>query len=228
MSARILLIEHEPALVQAITDALTRDGYEAESANSADSGLVAAAEKQFDLIVLDAMLPGRNGFEVLQELRRKGVDTPILMLTAQGQVLDREPGVKLGVDDYMMRPFEAAEMPARIGVMLRRSEKERRGRTQRFQFGNVEVDFERGEVKKKGKAVNLASKEMELLKYLIENRDRVVLREELMTHVWDYASDASSRTIDTHVAWLRQKLEDNPQSPRYILTIRGQGYRFTE
>jgi len=228
MSARILLIEHEPALVQAITDALTRDGYEAESARSANSGLVAAAEKQFDLIVLDAMLPGRNGFEVLQELRRKGVDTPILMLTAQGQVLDREPGVKLGVDDYMTRPFDAAELPARIGVMLRRSGKKRRAQTQHFQFGNVEVDFERSEVKKKGKTVNLASKEMELLKYLIENRDRVVLREELMTHVWDYASDASSRTIDTHVAWLRQKLEDNPQSPRYILTIRGQGYRFTE
>jgi two-component system alkaline phosphatase synthesis response regulator PhoP len=142
-------------------------------------------------------------------------------------VVDRVVGLKLGADDYLAKPFDPAELLARIEALLRRTQKDNRIPVQSFQFGDVDVDFERAEVHKGGVPVNLASKELQLLRYLVDNRERVVSREEILQKVWEYNSEVSSRTIDVHVAWLRQKLEAQPQFPRHIQTIRGKGYRFT-
>lgn len=224
---RILLIEDEPGLVLTISDLLAGEGYDVEAAPDGESGLSRACEGGFDAIILDLMLPRKSGLDVCRELRQKGVDTAILMLTARGQVIDRVVGLKLGADDYLTKPFDPAELLARLEALLRRVNKENRIAVETFEFSDVFVDFRRAEVRRAGRPVNLASKELQLLRYLIDNRERVVPREEIMRKVWEYASEASSRTIDTHVAWLRQKLEENAQTPRHIQTIRGKGYRFT-
>ena len=227
MSSRILLVEDEPGLVLTLSDLLSAEGYEVESAMDGPTGLVRAAREPFDLILLDVMLPGKNGFEVCRELRQQGKDVAILMLTAKTQLTDRVVGLKLGADDYLAKPFEPPELLARIEALLRRVKKEKLAKVLRFEFGNITVDFEKGDVMKDGAAVSLAGKELELLRYLIDHRGNVVSRDELLEGVWEYQPGVSSRTIDVHVAWLRQKLEDNPQNPRHIHTVRGVGYRFS-
>jgi len=227
MSSRILLIEDEPGLVLTVSDLLSTEGYEVESAADGESGLSKAIAGKFDLVMLDIMLPRKTGFDVCRELRQKGIDVAILMLTAKTQVVDRVVGLKLGADDYLTKPFDPAELLARVEALLRRVQKENRIPVQSFQFGDIEIDFERALLMKAGNPVTLASKELQLLRYLVDNRGRVVPREELLQNVWEYSSDVSSRTIDVHVAWLRQKLEDNPQNPKHIHTIRGKGYRFS-
>ena len=213
MNSRILLIEDEPGLVITVTDLLEAEGYQVESASDGEAGLAKASAGGFDVIVLDVMLPKKTGYDVCRELRQKGVDTAILMLTAKSQVIDRVVGLRLGADDYLTKPFDPAELLARVEALLRRIQKENRVPVRSFQFGGVEVDFERAEVRRKGQPINLAGKEMQLLRYLIDNRERVVPREEILKEVWEYNSEVSSRTIDVHVAWLRQKLEENVQSP---------------
>ena len=184
-----------------------------------------ALKEKFDLIVLDVMLPGKSGLEVCRELRQQGSEVAVLMLTAKTQLYDRVAGLKIGADDYLTKPFEPPELLARIEALLRRVKPEATAVT-RFQFGDVEIDFERGEVRKGDAEVNLAAKELDLLRYLIDHRGSVVSRDELLEAVWEYQPGVSSRTIDVHVAWLRQKLEDTPQNPRHIHTVRGVGYRF--
>jgi two-component system alkaline phosphatase synthesis response regulator PhoP len=227
MSSRILLVEDEPGLVLTITDLLTAEGYAVESATDGPRGLSRALAERFDLIVLDVMLPGKNGFEVCRELRQQGRDAAILMLTAKSQLTDRVVGLKLGADDYMVKPFEPPELLARIEALLRRVKREKLTPVVRFEFGSVEIDFEKGMARKAGAPVGLAGKELELLRYLIDHRGAVVSRDELLQAVWEYQPGVSSRTIDVHVAWLRQKLEDNPQYPQHIHTVRGVGYRFS-
>ena len=227
MSSRILLVEDEPGLVLTLSDLLAAEGYAVESAMDGPSGLAKAVNGQFDLIILDVMLPGKNGVEVCRELRQQGNDVAVLMLTAKTQLTDRVVGLKLGADDYLTKPFEPPELLARIEALLRRVKKERLAPVVRFNFGRVEADFEKGEVRKDGLPIGLAAKELELLRYLIDHRGRVVSREELLRRIWEYQPGVSSRTIDVHVAWLRQKLEDNPQTPSHIQTVRGVGYRFS-
>ena len=227
MKSRILLVEDEPGLVLTVSDLLAAEGYEVESAADGETGLAKAAGKNFDLIILDVMLPKKSGFEICRELRQRGVDTAILMLTAKAQVVDRVAGLKLGADDYLAKPFDPAELLARLEALLRRVRKENRIPLKTFQFGDVEVDFERARLLRSGQPVNIAGKELQLLQYLIHHRGRVVLREEILQNVWEYSSDVTSRTVDVHVAWLRQKLESNPQQPKHIHTIRGKGYRFS-
>ena len=227
MSSRILLVEDEPGLQLTVSDLLATEGYQVETASDGEAGITRAASGDFDLVILDVMLPKKSGFEVCRELRQKGVDVTILMLTAKTQVLDRVVGLKLGADDYLTKPFDPAELLARVEALLRRVRKANRIPVQTFEFGDVEVDFERAELLKGGKPLSMAGKELQLLRYLIDHRGRVVPREELLQNVWEYSKDISSRTIDVHVAWLRQKLESNPQSPKHIHTIRGKGYRFT-
>ncbi len=227
MSLRILLVEDEPGLVLTISDLLAGEGYNVDSAQDGEKGFAKASSGNFDLIVLDVMLPRKSGFDVCRELRQRGIDTAILMLTAKTQVVDRVVGLKLGADDYLTKPFDPAELLARVEALLRRVQKENRIPVRTFQFANIEVDFDRAEVRKNGQPVSLAAKELQLLRYLVDNRDRVVPREEILQRVWEYNSEVSSRTIDVHVAWLRQKLEENPQYPKHIQTIRGKGYRFT-
>jgi two-component system alkaline phosphatase synthesis response regulator PhoP len=227
MSSRILLVEDEPGLSLTVTDLLEAEGYQVDTAMDGPSGLSKAGGGDYDLVVLDVMLPGKSGFDVCRELRQKGCDTAILMLTAKTHVVDRVVGLKLGADDYLSKPFDPAELLARVESLLRRIPKKKRIQVAQFEFGNVSADFALGQVHKKGEPVTMAAKEMQLLRYLIDRRGTVVSREELLQNVWEYQADVSSRTIDVHVAWLRQKLEDNPQSPQYIHTVRGVGYRFT-
>jgi two-component system alkaline phosphatase synthesis response regulator PhoP len=227
MSSRILLIEDEPGLQLTLRDLALGAGYMVDIAGDGETGLRKAAGGGFDLILLDVMLPKKGGFDVCRELRAQGIDTPALMLTARTQVTDRVTGLKLGADDYLPKPFDPAELLARMEALLRRTNKEKRPPLTTFRFGNVEADFERAELRKDGQALNAATKELQLLHYLVERRGAVVSREDILRDVWAYSSAANSRTVDVHIAWLRQKIEDNTQFPRYIHTIRGVGYRFT-
>lgn len=227
MSSRILLVEDEPGLVLTVSDLLSNQGYEVDTARDGESGFSKAAAGGFDVVILDVMLPKKNGFEVCRDLRQQGVDVAVLMLTARTQVVDRVLGLKLGADDYLTKPFDPGELVARVEALLRRVQKENRIPLKTFRFGDVEVDFERAQLLRSGQPVNIAGKELQLLQYLIHHRGRVVPREEILQNVWEYATDVSSRTIDVHVAWLRQKLESNPQRPQHIHTIRGKGYRFS-
>jgi two-component system alkaline phosphatase synthesis response regulator PhoP len=226
MTPRVLLVEDEPGLVVTLSDLLSGEGYAVDTASDGPTGLKRALAEPFDLVILDVMLPGKNGFEVCRELRQHGKDVAVLMLTAKSQLTDRVVGLKLGADDYVTKPFEPPELLARVEALLRRVTKEKLTPVARFQFGAVDIDFEKGVVRKGDAAVNLAGKEMELLRYLIDHRGKVVARDELLEAVWQYQPGVSSRTIDVHVAWLRQKLEENPATPRHIHTVRGVGYRF--
>lgn len=227
MSSRILLIEDEPGLVLTLSDLLAAEGYEVETAGDGPGGLSRALNEQFDAIVLDVMLPGKNGFDVCKELRQSGKDVAVLMLTARTQVIDRVLGLKLGADDYLTKPFEPSELLARVEALLRRVQKQNLSPVSKFEFADVKVNFESGEVEKGGQPVNLAGKELQLLRYLVDHRGTVVSRDDLLTNVWEYQSSVTSRTVDVHVAWLRQKLEDNPSMPRHFHTVRGVGYRFS-
>jgi two-component system alkaline phosphatase synthesis response regulator PhoP len=227
MSSRILLVEDEPSLALILADLLTGEGYTVDSAADGPTGLTRALNEPWDLILLDVMLPGLNGFEVCRRLRQHGKDVAILMLTAKTQLTDRVVGLKLGADDYVTKPFEPPELLARVEALLRRIRKDKLRPVSHFTFDDVEIDFEQNQVRKAGVAISLAAKELDLLRYLIDHRGKVVPRDELLEAVWEYQPGVSSRTIDVHVAWLRQKLEDNPQTPRHIHTVRGVGYRFS-
>ena len=227
MSSRILLVEDEPGLVLTLSDLLEAEGYLVDTAMDGPSGLAKATSQPFDLIILDVMLPGKSGLEVCREIRQDGSDVIVLMLTAKTQIVDRVVGLKLGADDYLTKPFDPAELLARVEALLRRVKKEKLTPVARFQFGGVEVDFEKAEVLKDSVPVSLAGKEMQLLRYLIDHRGKVISREQLLKHVWEYQPDVSTRTVDVHIAWLRQKLESSPQFPKHILTVRGSGYRFS-
>ena len=224
---RLLLVEDEPGLVMTLTDRLLAEGYEVESATTAPSGLEMASAGGFDAILLDVMLPGGNGLDICRTLRQRGVQTPILMLTAKGQVVDRVVGLKLGADDYLVKPFEMAELLARIEALLRRSAAAGAppiGDT--FRFGDVAIDFRKAEVSKGGQMLDLSAREFKLLRYFVEHRGAALTRDELLNEVWGYNAMPSTRTVDVHVAWLRQKLEDNPRHPQYIITVHGLGYKF--
>jgi two-component system alkaline phosphatase synthesis response regulator PhoP len=227
MSSRILLVEDEPRRVLTITDLLTAEGYAVETAADGPVGVSKALSEGFDLVVLEMMLPRTNGFEICRELRRLGRDVPILMLAAKPQLTDRVASHRMGPDDYMATPFKPTELLARVAALLRRSKKEKLTPLVHFEFGSVEIDFQKGLARKAGVPVGLAGKELDLLRYLIDHRGAVVSRDELLQIVWEYQPGVSSRTIDVHVAWLRQKLEDNPQNPQHIHTVRGVGYRFS-
>jgi len=226
MERRILLIEDEPGLVLTLTDRLEREGYVVESATDGDTGLARASSGAFDLIILDLMLPRRGGLDVCRQLRQAGVQTPILMLTARSQVVDKVVGLQLGGDDYLTKPFDMMELLARVEALLRRAARGPVTSGAVYSFGPVRVDFKSAEVTRDGQPVALSAREFQLLRYLVENRGRVVSREELLKDVWGYHALPSTRTVDVHMAWLRQKLEANPKHPEFILTLRGLGYKF--
>jgi len=222
---RILLIEDEPGLVLTLRDRLTREGYSVETSLDGESGLERAAGEAFDLVLLDVMLPRLNGFDVLRDLRKRSVETPVIMLTARGQVVDKVVGLKLGADDYVTKPFEMVELLARIEAKLRRALPNAHP-SEGYQFGDVRIDFRRAEVTRAGAPLELSAREFQLLKYFIEHRGATLTREELLNEVWGYNSMPSTRTVDVHVAWLRQKIEPNPRHPQFVLTVHGMGYKF--
>ena len=225
MTRRILVVEDEAALRLALSDRLRSEGYEVETAGDGEQGWERARQGDFDLIVLDVMLPGRSGFDLCRDLRREGVATPILMLTARGEVLDRVLGLKLGADDYLVKPFETAELLARIEALLRRAQPDTEGGA--FAFGDVRVDFKRVEVTRAGEPVELSALEFRLLRYFVEHRGEVLSRDRLLDEVWGYSAEVYSRTVDQHVATLRRKIESDPRRPRHVVTVHGLGYRFT-
>ena len=226
METTILLVEDEAGLRMTLGDRLRSEGYQVETASDGEQGFERAAGGGFDLIVLDVMLPAKNGFDVCRDLRQLGVSTPILMLTARGQTADKVLGLKIGADDYLTKPFEMLELLARVEALLRRQAFASPSEAPAFEFGAVQVDFRRTEVRRDGEVVQLSAKEFQLLCYLIENQGTTLSRETLLRQVWGYDIAPSTRTVDVHVAWLRQKLEDAPKRPRWIVTVRGLGYKF--
>jgi two-component system alkaline phosphatase synthesis response regulator PhoP len=230
-AGRVLLVEDEPGLQLTLSDRLAAEGYDVETAGDGEVGLTRALTGAFDLVVLDVMLPKRDGFDVCRTLRQRGITTPILMLTARGQLVDRVVGLKLGADDYLVKPFEAMELLARVEALLRRAGSRAAPPAGtpgaiRFEFDDVTVDTRKAEVTKGGVPVELSAKEFHLLRYFLEHRGATISRDELLQEVWGYEHTPSTRTVDVHVAWLRQKLEVNPKTPQLILTVHGLGYKF--
>ena len=224
---KILLVEDEEGLIITLTDRLESEGFEVVSARDGRSGFEIASSTDFDLIILDLMLPKMNGYDVCRDLRRKGNQTPILMLTAKGETIDKVLGLKLGADDYLTKPFEVIELLARIEALLRRSTVQTNGHIfEGFRFGEIAIDFRRAEVTRGKTSVELSAMEFKLLQYLIENRGTVHSRDHLLDAVWGYDAMPTTRTVDVHIAWLRQKLEENPKRPHYIQTVHGMGYKF--
>ena len=226
MSARILLVEDEPGVVLIVADLLRAEGHHVQTAEDGDAGLRAATDARFDLLILDVMLPGLGGFEVCHRMRQQGFDGAVMMLTARGDVPDRVRGLQTGADDYVSKPFDPDELVARVGALLRRVYKETLTPVTQYEFGNVWLDFSRSEFCKNHHPLNLTAKEIEVLRYLINHRGQVITRDSILKQVWKNQPFITPRTVDVHVAWLRQKLEEHPQQPKHIVTVRGEGYRF--
>ncbi len=223
---KILLVEDEEGLIITLTDRLRSENFDVTSATDGESGLSLALVESFDLIILDVMLPKKNGLDVCRDLRQKNITTPVLMLTAKGETIDKVLGLKLGADDYLTKPFEVLELLARIEALLRRSPNINQSSFETFRFGTVSIDFRRATVEKGNKQIELSAMEFKLLQYLIEHRGEVLKRDELLDEVWGYNAMPSTRTVDVHIAWLRQKLEENPHYPNFIQTVHGLGYKF--
>jgi len=224
MKERIMIVEDEQALRSTLSVRLRGEGYEVDTANDATDGFEKATGSPFDLIILDVMLPDRSGFDVCRDIRQAGLATPILFLSARHQTTDKVIGLRLGGDDYVTKPFKAAELVARIEVLLRRVPI--RAGHGVHQFGSIQVDMRRNEVTRDGNPVYLSAREFQLLRYLIERAGGTVPRVEILRSVWGYDSNTLTRTVDMHIASLRNKLEADPKHPEFILTVAGVGYKF--
>jgi len=226
MRANVLFVEDEEALRMTVGDRLRNEGYAVECAADGDEGFDKATQIPFDLIILDVMLPRKSGFVVCRDIRQAGLITPILMLTARGQTSDKVNGLKIGADDYVTKPFNMLELMARVEALLRRAPSRPAAQTGGFDFGSIHVDLVGTEATRDGEVVNLSAREFQLLRYFIEHRGATLSRDELLKQVWGYSADMYTRTVDVHVASLRQKLEEDPKQPKFILTVQGLGYKF--
>ena len=224
MNESILLVEDEQALRTTLSDRLRGEGYIVDTAVDGQEGFDKASNLPYDLIILDLMLPRRSGLDVCRDIRQAGMATPILILTVRNETVDKVVGLKMGADDYVTKPFEAPELMARIEVLLRRVPIH--AGQGLYEFGSIRVDVRRAEVTKGGKPVYLTAREFQLLRYFMERVGSTVPRDELLRSVWGYDTDTFTRTVDTHVGSLRQKLEENPKRPELILTVSGVGYKF--
>jgi len=224
---RILLIEDEAGLVRTLKDLLERRGYTVEAKTTGEEGLATAMDREFDLILLDVMLPGIDGFEVCRRIRRAKIRIPILMLTARGQIGDKVLGFEGGADDYVTKPFDPDELLARIGALIRRASFSKTDDLRSFEFDGKRVDFVKSQLIRDGKPIDLSERESRLLRYFIEHKGEIITRETLLQEVWGYQAVPLTRTVDVHIVWLRQKIEEDPRNPRHILTVHGQGYRFS-
>ena len=227
LARRVLLVEDEALLSLTIADRLRSEGFVVTTEGDGEGGFQRARSESFDLIVLDVGLPLRNGFDVCRDLRQEGVGTPILMLTARTQVIDKVVGLKLGADDYLTKPFDVLELLARVEALLRRGPARNANPLDVYTFGSVRVDFRRAQVTRDGIALELSGLELKLLRYLIENRGALITRDELLDKVWGYQSTPTTRTVDVRIASLRQKIETHPSNPEFIVTVHRLGYKFT-
>ena len=222
--ARILVVEDEPGIALGLEGDLTMEGYEVVVVDDGVKAVRCARQEPFDLIVLDVMLPGKDGFEVCRELRHGGLRTPILMLTARTQEAEKVLGLELGADDYVTKPFGSRELRARVRALLRRSSEPPRSKS--YRFGDVEVDFDRGEVRRGDRVLELTPIEFKLLQAFIDARGRILTRDQLLDAVWGSDTFASGRIVDNHIGNLRRKIERDAADPQYLRNVRGLGYRF--
>jgi two-component system alkaline phosphatase synthesis response regulator PhoP len=223
MTPHILIVEDEPAIALGLKNDLALEGYEVEVATDGQAGLERAREGRPDLILLDIRLPKKDGFAVCRELRRTGVRTPIIMLTARAEDTDKVLGLELGADDYVTKPFSPMELCARVKAVLRRTTGER---ASRYRFGDVEIDFERCQVRRAQTTVELTPLEFKVLAALIQAEGRLLTRDQLIEGVWGIGVSITDRVVDNHMLNLRRKIEREPSAPRYLMSVRGLGYRF--
>ncbi|HKR94280.1 MAG TPA: response regulator transcription factor [Candidatus Angelobacter sp.] len=226
MTERILLVEDEEDLRMTLSDRLKAEGYSADTAADGEEGLRKAVQNSHDLIILDVMLPKKNGFDVCRDIRNAGIVAPIIMLTARGQLVDKVLGLKIGADDYLTKPFELLELLARIEAHIRRSAVPTAKEADVLQFGPIQIDLRGTTVMRQGKPVPLSAREFRLLRYFAQNPGTTLSREVLLKEVWGYSEDTFTRTVDVHVGSLRQKLEKDPKQPALIITVPGLGYKF--
>jgi two-component system alkaline phosphatase synthesis response regulator PhoP len=220
---RILVVEDEPSIAFGLQLDLKSEGYDVEIESDGESALQRARKETFDLILLDVMLPRKDGFEVCRELRRGGSKTPVIMLTAKAQEAEKVLGLEIGADDYVTKPFSPRELRARVKAALRRTAEDD---LPIYRFGDAEVDFERCELRRAGKPVELTALEFKLLTAFVRNGGKVLSRDRLLDLVWGHGTFVTDRVVDNHVVTLRKKVEPEPSEPRYIVSVRGMGYRF--
>jgi len=225
MPGKVLIVEDDQAMAVALRDGFEYEGYAVQVARDGSSGLRLATERDIDLIILDVMLPKMSGFDVCKQLRSSGNATPIIMLTARGQEIDKVVGLKIGADDYVTKPFSFMELMARVEALLRRTSRQAE-QLDSFQFGEIIINFKRFEVSRRGMSVELSPREFKILKYFIEHRGEVISRDQLLDAVWGYGSFPLTRTVDMHIAKLRHKIEEIPSDPHYIITVHRIGYKF--
>lgn len=225
MPKKILVVDDEPTLIATVRYNLEREGFEVYTASDGEQALTEARAQRPDLIVLDIMLPVLSGYEVCRILQRE-MSVPILMLTAKSDEVDRVAGLEMGADDYVTKPFSMRELTARVRALLRRAERPGPADdAQTLSAGDLTIDLGRREVSREGRPLPLRPKEFDLLAFFVRNRGRVFTREQLLNNIWGYEFAGDSRTVDVHVRWLREKVEDDPAHPRRLLTVRGVGYR---
>jgi two-component system alkaline phosphatase synthesis response regulator PhoP len=224
---RILIVEDEPAMVAGLRDNFEYEGYEVISADDGVAGLERVFADEPDLVVLDVMMPRMSGLEVCKQVKAKRPSVPIIMLTARGQEIDKVVGLELGADDYVTKPFSIRELMARVKAVLRRTSLQSSAPAV-YRFGDVEVNVRGNEVRRAGKSVELSTKEFALLAYFIAHPAETLTRDRLLDAVWGYENYPNTRTVDTHIVHLRQKLEPNPEEPRFFVTVHGSGYKFVE
>ncbi len=222
---RILIIEDEPDLALGLRNNLEYEGYEVITAGDGEEGLSIACQERPDLVLLDIMLPKLSGLDVCRQLRSKGLHTPIIMLTARGQEIDKVIGLEIGADDYVTKPFSIRELMARVHVQLRHLSRQET-ETEIYRFGEIELNFSGHQAFKRGRPLDLSAREIEILKYFIRHRGEAITRDQLLDEVWGYDNYPITRTVDNHIARLRQKIEENPAEPQYIITLHRVGYKF--
>jgi two-component system alkaline phosphatase synthesis response regulator PhoP len=224
---RILVIEDEPQMLLGLRDNLELEGYEVQTAGDGDEGLTKAAAFNPDLVIVDVMLPKKNGFDVCRELRTRSTSLPIVMLTARSAETDKVLGLELGADDYVTKPFSITELLARVRAVLRRAGAQRQAATADLvRIGDIEVDFKLHQARRGKSRIEFTAREFDLLRYFVQHTGQVVTREQILNEVWGYEEFPTTRTIDNFVAKLRQKIERAPHAPEHILTIHGSGYKF--
>jgi len=225
MSSKVLIVEDDPNLLEALRYNVRKEGHDVVTAVDGVQALEVARMNKPDLVILDIMLPGLSGFEVCRILRKE-MTVPILVLTARDDEIDKVTGLDLGADDYMTKPFSMRELLARIRAMLRRVEIQTAIPEMPLKFGDIEVDTGHHVITKAGNVLSLTPKEFDLLAFLTKNKGLVFTRDQLLEKVWGYNYSGDTRTVDVHIRWLREKIEDNPEEPKCLITIRGVGYKF--
>lgn len=226
MIPRILIVEDEEDLARGLEINLAREGYTVIKAADGPEGLRTALRDNPSLILLDIMLPGMNGLDLCRELRQRGFDAPIIMLTAKSEEVDRVVGLEIGADDYVTKPFSRRELLARIRARLRRQPGSASDQLARYRFGDIDIDFEKFQASKSGSPLDLTAKEFDMLRTMVRHRREVLTRDRILNEVWGAEVNVTHRTVDSHIVKLRQKLGDDPAVPKYIVSVYGEGYKF--